>query len=210
MLKQFIVILYTGDFPQLGAFPPEGATLSLLRSTLANLSSLSVDIADVRLAPTGPAVVVEFKDIPSEDDISAVQNACSLFEQANTETIHQEFQSFAASTTQDSSFQAKIDETTPALTEGTYMVNWQSTLRMSVAGASSGVLGRMRIERSDGQFLEQTSSWDLSVGHSFNGCVSFPVSEGQTLQTTLSFARIGANGTAEMSGARVAIDRVGF
>lgn len=197
------------DFTQLVSFPPEGATLALLKTTLAQLP-LTVQVVDVRVAPLDTAVVVEFGGIPTGQDFVDVDSAIAQFQAANTTNLHMEMQSFAAATTTSSSFTAKIDEITPELSAGTYMVNWQSLLRMSVAGASSGVLGRMRIERSDGEFLEQTSAWDLTVGQAFNGCVSFPVTEGQTLRVTLSYARIGANGTAEMSDARVAIDRVGF
>lgn len=209
MLNQFISVAQEDDFAQLAAFPPQGTTLQLLRSQAGALP-LTATLSDVRLSPDGDSVVFEFSGIPAPQDLLDLASFVSSFEQANTTFYHQEFQSFSAETTQSSSFQVKIDETTPALTEGTYMVNWQSTLRMSAAGASSGVLGRIRIERSDGQFLEQTSGWDLTTGHAFNGCVTFPVSEGQTLRCILSYARIGANGTAEMSDARVAVDRVGF
>jgi hypothetical protein len=209
VFNQVVRVYQQSDFAQLPAFPPQGATLALLRTRAGELA-LTVPVIDVRMSPSNNAVVFEFDGVPSNDDFSALDAFVAVFQQTATTSLHQEALSSEAATTQSTSFQTKIDETTASLTAGTYMVNWQSTLRMSVAGASSGVLGRMRVERSDGQFLEQTSSWDLTVGHAFNGCVSFPVAEGQTLRATLSYARIGANGTAEMNGARVAMDRVGF
>lgn len=207
--SQIIRIYQQPEFLALSSFPPQGATLALLRTRAGELET-TVPIVDARVDPLGNAVVFEFGGVPSSDDFTVLDDFVEAFQQTDTSSFHSEVLSAAAATTTAATFTAKIDETTPALTAGTYMVNWQSTLRMSVAGANSGVLGRIRIERSDGQFLEQTSSWDLTVGHAFNGCVSFPVQEGQTLRSVLSFARIGSNGTAEMSGARVAIDRVGF
>lgn len=209
MFNQVARVYQEDDFAALTSFPPQAAALSLMRGKVAELGT-SVPVVDVRLAPAGNAVVFEFDGIPSSGDFGALDTFVQDFFLTQTTSFHLEALSADASTTTNTGFEPKIDEETSPLTAGIYMINWQSTLRMSVAGASSGVLGRVRIERSDGQTLEQTSSWDLTVGHSFNGCVSFPVQEGQTLHAVLSYARIGANGTAEMSGARVAFDRVGF
>src|SRR5690606_37777636 len=97
----------------------------------------------------------------------------------------------------------KMRATTPPRDAGTYQVVWNSAIRMQAVIAGTGVEAKIRLERSDGAFVEQTDAWDLNVRHAFNGAITFTLSAGQTIEAVLSFSRLGASGTAEMSGARI-------
>jgi hypothetical protein len=79
---------------------------------------------------------------------------------------------------------------------------------MQAVAANTGIEGKVRITRSDGVFVEQDDAWDLANHHAYNGALTFTVLAGQTIRVQLTFSRLGASGTAEMSGARVTIDQL--
>jgi hypothetical protein len=118
-------------------------------------------------------------------------------------------QSFAVSTTTSTTHQTKIDDTTPPLDAGTYQVSWVCSTRMQSIVANAGVEARIRLELSNGQFVEQDDAWNLANRHAYNGSQPFEVAAGQTIRALLTFARLGAVATVEMSGARVTVDKVG-
>jgi hypothetical protein len=169
---------------------------------------LSVPINETRLALGGGALIVEWAALPSSADVAAVDALIPTIVGVATTSEPFEFNSFGASTSTSSTPVPKIAQVTPPLSAGTYQVIWTSSLRMQAVAANTGVEGKIRIERSDGVAVEQTDAWDLTAKHAFNGAITFKVLAGQTLSVALSFYRLGASGTAEMSGARVTIDQI--
>lgn len=169
---------------------------------------LSVAPIDVRLSSQGGAVIVEWNTFPSAADLVALDAAVAGFIGGSTTSSPFEYNSFGATTSTSAAPVNKIAESTPPLDAGTYQVVWNSMLRMAAVIANTGVEGKIRLTRSDGVFVEQVDSWDLTARHAFNGAITFVVQAGQTLSVVLSLSRLGASGTAEMSGARVTIDKL--
>lgn len=182
--------------------------LPLLRTTIGALS-LSVPVADVRLGLLDQVVViVEWPGLPSAADVALVDAAIASFAGGTTTSQPFEYNSFGVSTSNSSTPVTKLNNTTPLLDAGTYQVIWNALLRMSAVIANTGVEAKVRITRSDGVFVEQTDAWDLNVNHAYNGAITFQVLPGQTLTTLLTFSRLGALGTAELSGARITVDKI--
>lgn len=193
------------DFPLL--LTSLSSVIDLLRSTLGVLV-LTEPIFDVRLDPSASAAIVEWVRIPSTADLVAVDAAVAAFVGGATTSAPLEFNSFGASTTTSTTPTDKIAFVTQPLQPGTYQVLWNSSIRMQAVAANTGVEGRIVLTRSDGANITQTDAWDLNVNHAFNGAITFQVLAGQTITGALRFARLGASGTAEMSGARVTVDKV--
>lgn len=194
-----------GDFAALATSIAEA--LPLFRTALAQLT-LTEPVYDVRLDPTQSAAIVEWVALPSTADLAAVDAAVAAFVGGTTTSAPIELNSFAVSTTTSATPTTKITHTTQPLAAGTYQVIWNSSLRMQAVAANTGVEGRITITRSDGVSVAQTDAWDLANNHVFNGAITFVVLAGQTITATLAFLRLGASGTAEMSGARITIDKV--
>lgn len=169
---------------------------------------LSVPINETRLAMGGGALIVEWNALPSEADVDAVVALIPTIVGVATTSAPFEFNSFGVSTSTSGVHAMKIDQTTPPLDAGTYQVLWTSSLRMQAVIANTGVEGKIRITRSDGVFVEQDDAWDRANRHAFNGALTFTLLAGQTIRVQLSHARLGASGTAEISGARVTIDQL--
>lgn len=203
--ESFRKTYYTSDFTSLSGGIAENKPL--LESALSALT-LTVPVNEVRVALGGAAAIVEWQQLPAPADVAAVDAAVAAFTGGPTTSQPFEFNSFGASTTQSGTHQTKIDETTPPLDAGTYQVIWTSSLRMQAVAANTGVEGKIRLERSDGVFVEQDDAWDLANRHAFNGAITFQIQAGQTIRALLTFARLGVSGTAEMSGARVTIDQI--
>jgi hypothetical protein len=188
------------EFVALGGPLDENRTL--LQGALAALT-LSVPVSSLELAPDGTEATLHFAGKPSDADLLAVDAAVAGFA-----GLPFAFNSFAATTSNSAVEVPKIQALTPTLNAGTYQVIWSSSLRMTPAAANSGVEGKIHIQRSDGVTLEQTDAWDLTSKHAFNGTITFQVDQGQSLQVALSVVRLGAGGVAEMSGARVTVDKI--
>lgn len=169
---------------------------------------LSLPVNETRLALGGAALIVDWAGLPSSADVAAVTALIPTIVGVTTTSQPFEFNSFAASTSTSGVHATKIDQTTPPLDAGTYQVLWNSSLRMAAVIANTGIEGKIRITRSDGAFVEQDDAWDLANRHAFNGAITFTLLAGQTIRAHLTFARLGASGTAEMSGARVTIDQI--
>lgn len=169
---------------------------------------LSLPVNETRLALGGAALIVEWAGLPSASDVAAVDALIPTIEGIATTAEPIELNSFGAQTSESSTPVVKISQTTPPLQPGTYQVIWTSSIRMQAVIANTGVQGRIQLQRSDGAQVVQTDAWDLNVNHAFNGAITFQVLAGQTISAELSFNRLGASGTAEMSGARLTIDQI--
>lgn len=176
--------------------------------TALNELTLVVPIRSVQLVSTGTAIQVNFDDLPTTADLAALDALVPTIVGGETTSAPIELNSFGAATTTSGTHQTKIEHTTDPLDAGTYQVLWTSSIRMLAVIANTGVEGKIRLDRSDGAFVEQTDAWDLANNHAYNGAITFTVAAGQTIHAKLSFARLGASGTAEMSGARVTIDKI--
>lgn len=179
----------------------------LLRTSLAELV-LSTPIGNVEVLAPGLGARLQWDTLPSAADISLIDGVIAAFTGGTTTSEPFEIESLGTTQSTSGTLVDKVNFTTPALDAGTYQACWCSTTRMNPAGASSGVLGTVRITRSDAVFREQKDSWDLTAEHAFNGTITFKVLAGQTLAIKLSVSRIGAAGTAEMSGVRVTVDQL--
>lgn len=169
---------------------------------------LGLPVNETRVALGGAALIVEWAGLPSSADVAAVDALIPTIVGVVTTAQPFEYNSFGVSTSTTGTHAMKIDQTTPPLDAGTYQVLWNSSIRMQAVAANTGVEGKIRITRSDGVFVEQDDAWDLANRHAFNGAITFVVLAGQTIRAQLSHARLGASGTAEMSGARITIDQL--
>jgi hypothetical protein len=181
--------------------------ITLLAAQLTALP-LTVPIMDVRFTRQQHAVIIEWSDFPSAQDIVDLDAAVAAFAGGATTSSPFEYNSFAISTSASGTPVTKLNNTTPPLDAGTYQVLWTSSLRMQAVAANTGVEGKVRLTRSDGAFVEQDDAWNLANRHAFNGAITFQVLAGQTITSLLTFSRLGASGTAEMSGARITVDKI--
>jgi hypothetical protein len=181
--------------------------IALLAAQLTALA-LSVPVLDVRLTPQQHAVIVEWNAFPSAADLTALDAAIAAFVGGETTSQPFEYNSFAVSTTTSSTPVVKLDNTTPPLDAGTYQVLWTTSLRMQAVVANTGVQADVTLTRSDGVVVHQDDAWNLSNRHAFNGAITFQVTAGQTIRSQLTFQRLGASGTAELSGARITVDKI--
>jgi hypothetical protein len=188
------------------AMVPAQANLPLFTATLGALA-LATPVGEVRQLPDGGAAI-EWPTVPSTGDIALVDAAVAAFVGGATTSAPFEHNSFGISTSTSATPVEKINQTTPPLDAGTYQVIWTTSLRMQAVVANTGVEGKIRLTRSDGVFVEQDDAWNLSNRHAFNGAITFQVAAGQTLTSLLTFSRLGASGTAEMSGARITVDKI--
>lgn len=201
--SNFTRIYLRADFTSLAGNIP----IALLATTLTALA-LSVPILDVRFTPQQNAVIVEWNTFPSAADITALDAAVAAFIGGTTTSQPFEYNSFAVSTSASSTPVTKIDQTTPPLDAGTYQVLWTTSLRMQAVIANTGVQADITLSRSDGVSVHQDDAWDLTNRHAFNGALTFQVLAGQTIRSQLTFNRLGASGTAEMSGVRITVDKI--
>ena len=141
-------------------------------------------------------------------DVDAIDDLVSTITGGSTTSQPFVYESFATSTTTSNTHQTKLDNTTPPLDEGTYQVSWVCSTKMAAVVTNTGVEAKIRLERSDGQFVEQDDAWDRANRHAYNGSQPFQIAAGQTIRSLLTFARLGASGTAEISGARITIDKI--
>lgn len=176
--------------------------------TALRLLVLSTPIRNVELLSPGLGVRVEWDVLPTTGDLALVDAAVAAFTGGATTSDPFEFNSFAVATSASSTPVTKIDQTTPPLDAGTYQVLWLSSLRMQALIANTGVQGDITLTRSDGVFVHQDDAWDLTSRHAFNGAITFQVLAGQTIRSQLTFNRLGASGVAEMSGARITVDKI--
>jgi hypothetical protein len=190
------------DFTSL---PPGEIPLALFQTHIGGLV-WSVPIIDVFLIDAG--LVVQWAALPSEADDDQLDAAVISFVGGTTTSVPFEINSFATATSTSTTPVEKINFTTPALDAGTYQVIWTSSLRMQAVIANTGVEGKIRLTRSDGIFVEQDDAWALSNRHAYNGAITFGIEAGQTIHSLITFSRLGASGTAEMSGARLTIDKI--
>ena len=181
--------------------------ITLLAAQLLALP-LTVPPIDVRFTLQQHAVIVEWSQFPSAQDIIDIDAAVAAFTGGVTTSSPFEYNSFAVSTSTSATPITKLNNTTPPLDAGTYQVIWTTSLRMQAVTANTGVRGTIRLTRSDGVFVEQTDGWDLTEPHAYNGAITFQVLAGQTIASLLTFNRLGASGTAEMSGARITVDKI--
>jgi hypothetical protein len=181
--------------------------IALLAAQLTALP-LTVPIMDVRFTPQEHAVIIQWGSFPSAQDILALDAAIAAFAGGTTTSSPFEYNSFGVSTSASGTPVTKLNNTTPPLDAGTYQVLWTSSLRMQAVAANTGVEGKIRLTRSDGAIVEQDDAWNLANRHAFNGAITFQVLAGQTITSLLTFSRLGASGTAEMSGVRITVDKI--
>jgi hypothetical protein len=193
------------EFLGMAGNPVDPAQFATFLTTLP----LSEPVADVRVSVQG-IVGVEWADLPTQNDLDILDNAVATFAAAPTTDQPFELNSFAATTATTAALVDKINFTTPPLAAGTYQVLWTSMLRMVAAVANTGVRGVMTLARQPGNTqVQQESNWDLAQKIAFNGGLTFQVTAGQTISALLQLNKLGAAAaTAEMSGARVTIDKI--
>jgi hypothetical protein len=182
--------------------------IALLRTELQSLA-LTVPITDARMMLMGNGVIVEWLgEPPTAQDRLDVRAKVAAFVGGATTAEPFVYNSFAVATSASTTPVVKINETTTPLDAGTYQVIWTSSLRMQAVIANTGISATLRLTRSDGVFVEQDDAWDRAVKHAYNGALTFQIQAGQTITSLLTFQRLGASGTAELSGARITVDKI--
>lgn len=179
----------------------------LLRTWLSSVV-LSTPLGNLEVLAPGLGVRITWDTLPSEADLAAILTRLGTFTGGTTTSAPFQYNSFPVATSVVATPTVKINETTPPLDAGTYQVIWTSSIRMQAVIANTGVEGKIRLTRSDGVFVEQTDAWDRANNHAYNGALTFQIAAGQTITALLTFSRLGASGTAEMSGARITIDQL--
>jgi hypothetical protein len=200
---------FYADAAFVGRLPGYGIDVQLLRTMIGELT-VSTPVVDVQRVDTpSSGVVVSWASEPSAADVLRVDGVIAAFPGVLT-TTSEPFQinSFAVATSANTTPVTKTDFTTPALDPGTYQVIWTSSTRMQAVAANTGVQADITLTRSDGVAVHQDDAWDRANRHAFNGVITFQVLAGQTIRSLLTFNRLGASGTAEMSGARITIDKI--
>jgi hypothetical protein len=172
------------------------------------LLGLSSAVVDVESLPDD-WTLVEWAQLPSPADLQAVDDYIPSFSAGPTSSAPVVLTSYAASTTTSATPVDKLLFESLPLTAGVYHLVWNSTLRMQSLIANTGIQATVRVQRSDGEFLEQSDTWDRNFPHAYNGGVKFEVLAGQTISATLRFFRLGASNNAEISGARFSLDKTG-
>jgi hypothetical protein len=176
--------------------------------TYLSTVALGSPVVDVYAVGTH-SIAVEWAELPPPGDIVLVDAAVIAFAAQPTTSEPFELNSFAATTATTTTPVDKISFTTPPLEAGTYQILWASMLRMVAAVAGTGVRALITLTRSGGTSIQQESHWDLAQKVAFNGGITFRVTAGQTIGVLLQVNKIGAAAaTAEMSGARVTIDKI--
>jgi hypothetical protein len=195
--------------PEVFTSLPAGSVISegLLRTWLSALV-LSTPIGLLEVLAVGLGVRITWDTLPSESDLAAILARVGLFTGGATTSAPFEYNSFAVSTSTVGTPTIKLDNTTPALDAGTYQVLWTTSTRMQAVIANTGVQADITLTRSDGVNVHQDDAWSLSNRHAFNGAITFQVLAGQTIRSLLTFQRLGASGTAELSGARITVDKI--
>lgn len=194
----------------LPGFAINAAQVALLGGIVGGLA-LSTPVAEVRTFALGEntGAVVEWEGLPSAADVALIDAAVAAFTGGTTTSAPIIQLSAAVATSASATPVTKIDFTTPPLDAGTYQVIWNTSLRMQAVIANTGVQADITLTRSDLVSVHQDDAWNLTNRHAFNGVITFEVLAGQTIRSLVTFQRLGASGTAEMSGVRVSIDKIG-
>lgn len=200
---------FYADAAFVARLPGYGIDVRRLRAMLGELT-VSTPVIDVRRVDTpSSGVTVEWGTEPSGADIVKVDAVVAAFPGTLTTTSEPfVYASFAVATSASATPVIKINQTTPPLDEGTYQVSWTSSIRMQAVIANTGVQADLTLTRSDGASVHQDDAWDRTNRHAYNGSMPFPILAGQTITSLLTFQRLGASGVAEMSGARVTVDKI--
>jgi hypothetical protein len=183
--------------------------IALLRSQLAALP-LVVPITDARMMLLGEGVIVEWiGEPPTVQDRTDVRAKVAAFVGGSTTSEPFVVVSNAASTTTTSAAVAKLDFTSPALDGGTYHLDWSSQIRMTAVVAGEAVRAIMTLTVGAASPVTQQTHWGEAVQFAYNGGATFKVQSGDVVKFKLEFAEVGPGaGTAEMSGARVTVDKI--
>ncbi len=196
----------TPDFPVIVGSLEENR--ALFRARLAELN-LSVPVSDVRVSSNGEALFVDWETFPSTQDRAAVVGAANIFVGTSTSEAPIEVNHWNAVLAPTTALALAVDITTPPLADGTYQVIANAMHRMVAEVAAQGSRATILIERSDGASYQQQDHTALAFTQSFNLPITFTVTPGQTIRARVGVQKItGAGGTAEMTGARVTIDKI--
>lgn len=199
---------FYADAEFVGRLPGYGIDVRLLSTLIGELTQ-STPVVDVRIV-TSPAsgVVVEWENQPTTGDVDLVDAVVAAFPGGLTSSDPIRVDSLAVETSSSPEPVTKIDHITPALDEGTYLVTWAASLQMQEVIADTRMRAELTLTRSDDFTIHQVDAWDRAEPHAFNGATAFIVATGQRLSALLAFSRLGSSGVAEMSGARITIDKI--
>jgi hypothetical protein len=190
---------------EFAALPIGAAINTILFATHLDPSSLDVPILGLAPALGGDAVRIDWQEFPTLGDLAVIASKVASFPGGATGHDRLAIESLGTDLNTGATYVPKLTGATAQLDAGVYLVTWTAAL----AAEGAYISAKLRITRSDGWFAELLDSWSLlDAPHAFTGALPVPVEAGQTLSVLLSFALLGGFGTARMSGARVAIDRV--
>lgn len=191
--------------------PGFGLDANYLATVLGALA-LSEPVAEVRKIQAGEAVgvAVAWAGIPSNADVAAVDAAVAAFTGGPTTSEPFVEVSTPATTASNATPVTKIDITTPPLEAGTYQVIFSCQYRMQAVVAGDAARAISIVTPSGTSARQQVDHWGESVAKAYNGAATFKRTTGQTIRVQLLIAEVGpGTGTAEMSDARVSVDKIG-
>jgi hypothetical protein len=194
-----------GDFT---ALPAGEINVPVLVTALAALV-FDVSIVDVSPLDFGDGVTIEWEGFPSVADVTALDAFIAAFIGGATTSQPFTTVSAAATTTTSATAVSKIDFTTPALDAGTYQIIFSSQFRMLANVAGEAARAISIITAAPAAPVDQQDHWGESVVKAYNGSATILRTAGQTIRVQLQIAEVGPGvGTAEMSKARVTIDKI--
>jgi hypothetical protein len=187
------------------------------------LGSVNYPILDLALAAATPSIppreavpidgnrgaFVRWEGLPTEAELDAADAVIAAH--AGTVTTSQPFVEVnnGPVTTTSSTPVSVIDLLTSPLDQGTYAIDFSSQFRMVTAVAGERAQAVSIVTVNGGTPRQQVSHSPLADLAAYNGSATINIQAGQTIRAQLLIAEIGgAAGTAEMSQARVTVDKV--
>lgn len=185
--------------------------LPLLQTALLELNpTLSQLIIDVRELPGESGAVLEWRARPSDADLVLVDNLIATFTGGATTDAPQVATNAGPVTASSATPVDVIDITSAPLDAGTYQVVMTCQMRMQAVVAGDAARAILTITPSPAAARVQREHWGEAVEHAYNLTATFQRQAGQTIRVQLQIAEVGPGaGTAEITNARVTIDKIG-
>jgi hypothetical protein len=158
----------------------------------------------------GDGVELEWAEYPLLGDFTLVDAAIAAFVGGATTAAPIIVVANAAVTTTSATPTSVIDVTTPALSAGTYQVIFSSQFRLTTTVAGEAARAIAIITASPAAAVQQLDHSGDAVVRCYNGAATLLRTAGQTIRVQLQIAEVGPGvATAEMTQARVTIDKIG-
>jgi hypothetical protein len=176
-----------------------------------NALALSTPVAEVRANTLlADGIVIEWLSLPTLADFAAIDAVVAAFVGGSTAIQPFVVTVNSAVTTTSATPTNVIDFTTPTLDAGTYQIIFSSQFRLTTAVAGEAARALFVVTASPAAAVTQQDHSGDPVVKAYNGAVTLARAQGQTMRVQLQIAEVGPGvATAEMTQARITIDRIG-